>query len=65
LRKRAASYTPTLTEDGRITRRVLESMDGGISVGEIAKLVSTEFPERFQGPKDALSHVSDLAQRYG
>ena len=65
LRKRAASYTPTLSEDGRIARLVLDSMHAGISVGQTAKLVSTEFPMRFPGPEDALSHVADLSRQYG
>ena len=55
LQKRAASYTPTLSEDGRIARFVLESMNDGMSLGEIARLVSTEFSARFPRPDDALS----------
>jgi protein arginine N-methyltransferase 1 len=65
LQKRAASYTPTLSEDGRIARFVLESMDDGASLGEIARLLSTEFSVRFPRPNDALSHVADLSQHYG
>jgi protein arginine N-methyltransferase 1 len=65
LQKRAASYRPTLSEDGRIARLVLESMNDGISVGEIAKLVSSEFSARFHRPQDALSHVADLSRQYG
>ena len=40
LKKMASSYTPALNEDGRIVRVVLESMDDGVSVGEIAKRLS-------------------------
>jgi protein arginine N-methyltransferase 1 len=65
LHKRAASYTPTLSEDGRIARCVLESMNDGSSIGEIARLVSTEFSARFARPEDALSHVADLSRQYG
>jgi protein arginine N-methyltransferase 1 len=65
LQKRAASYTPTLTEDGRIARFVFESMNGGSSISEIARLVSTEFAVRFPRPEDALSHVADLSRHYG
>jgi type I protein arginine methyltransferase len=64
LRKRAASYIPTLSEDGRITRFVLESMNDGVSVGEIARRVSSEFPARFPRPHDALNHVADLSRQY-
>jgi type I protein arginine methyltransferase len=65
LQKRAAGYTPTLSEDGRIARFVLESMDDGVPLGEIARLLSTAFSLRFPRPKDALSHVADLSQQYG
>jgi protein arginine N-methyltransferase 1 len=65
LQKRAASYTPTLNEDGRIARCVLKSMSDGMSLGEIARLVSTEFSARFPRPQDALPQVADLSRQYG
>lgn len=65
LRKRAASYTPTLNEDGRIVSFVLASMNDEVPVGEIARLMSIEFPGRFPRPQDALGHVADLSRRYG
>lgn len=65
LRKRAASYIPTLNEDGRILSFVLASMHDAVSVGEIARLMSIEFPWRFPRPQDALGHVADLSRRYG
>ena len=65
LQKRAANYTPILSEDGQIARFVLGAMNGGASVGEIARQVSTEFPARFPRPLDALSYVADLSRRSG
>jgi hypothetical protein len=65
LRKAGASYTPTLTEDGRIARLILELMNSRMSVGEIANRVRTEFPSRFADRDDALSQVARLSQRYG
>jgi protein arginine N-methyltransferase 1 len=65
LHRTAESHTPTLSEDGRIARLVLDSMNGGLSLGEIACRVSTEFSDRFPRNQDALSHVADLARRYG
>jgi hypothetical protein len=65
LEKRAASYTPSLNEDGRIARIVLESMNDGVSLGEIARLVSVECSARFPRAQDALSHVADLSRQYG
>jgi SAM-dependent methyltransferase len=64
LRKRGASYTPTLNDEGRIARFVLDSMSQRIPLGEIARRLSSEFAGRFQHPKETLSYVADLAQRY-
>jgi protein arginine N-methyltransferase 1 len=65
VQKRAVSYTPRLTEEGRIARLVLESMDSGLSLGEIADRLRAAFPGRFPQRNDALSHVADLADQYG
>jgi hypothetical protein len=65
LQKRAANYSPTLREDGLIARFILESMNEGVSLGEIARLVSTKFSGRFPNSQDALSHVADLSRQYG
>jgi hypothetical protein len=65
LRKRGASYTPTLNEDGRIARFVLDSMSQCTTVGEIARRLSSEFTGRFTNHSDTLSFVADLTQKYG
>jgi type I protein arginine methyltransferase len=65
LQKQAASYQPTLSEDGRIARSVLASMNDRVSVGEIARRISTEFPARFRSATDALSRVAELSRQYG
>jgi hypothetical protein len=65
LRKRGASYRPTLNEEGRIARFVLDSMNQCTPVGEIARQLSYEFTDRFRDAKDTLSYVADLAQKYG
>jgi protein arginine N-methyltransferase 1 len=65
LRKRGASYRPTLNEEGRIARFVLDSMNQCTPVGEIARQLSYEFTDRFKDAKDTLSYVADLAQKYG
>ena len=64
LKKRAASYIPTLNEDGRIVRFVLESMSNGVSLGEIARRVSVAFSVRYPRPQDALSHVAEMSRQY-
>jgi protein arginine N-methyltransferase 1 len=65
LRKRAATYTPTLNDEGRMTRFVLESMGNGVALGEIAREVSARFPSRFPNPQDGLSFVADLSVKFG
>ena len=64
LRKRAASSVPSLNEDGRMARAVLEAMNEGVPLGEIAQRITTSFAGRFARPSDALSFVVDLAKRY-
>jgi type I protein arginine methyltransferase len=65
LRKRAASYRPALSEDGRIARLVMSSMNEGVSLGDIANLVKEQFAARFPRTEDALSHVADLSRQFG
>jgi protein arginine N-methyltransferase 1 len=65
LRKRAATYTPSLNEEGRITRFVLEAMGHGVALGEIAQQVSARFSSRFPTPQDGLSFVADLSVKFG
>jgi hypothetical protein len=64
LRKRSADYSPVLNEDGRIAHRVLESMNHGQSLGEIARQLSAEFPARFAREEDALTTVVELSRPY-
>ena len=65
LQKTAASFRPRLSGEGRIARFVLESMNGGMSIGEIAGQLAVEFPARFARPHDALDYVADLSRRFG
>lgn len=65
LKKGASGYVPILGEDGRMTRFVLNLMQDGVSVGEIAtRLLSGEFATRFPRLQDALAHVATLSRRY-
>jgi hypothetical protein len=48
-----------------MARLILESMAGGMALGEIARRVSTEFSARFPRPEDALAYVADLSQEFG
>ena len=64
LRQGAASAVPSLNEDGRIARAVLDSMNEGVPLGEIAQRITTAFAGRFPRPGDALTFVVDLSRRY-
>lgn len=65
LQRRAASYVPRLNPKGQAARLVLDSMSIGLSLGEIARRVSTESAMRFRRPEDALAYVADLSQEFG
>jgi protein arginine N-methyltransferase 1 len=62
LRKASASYPPTLTENGRMARFVLDAMEQGMPLGEIATRLSREFSS--SGIRDPLSYVAALARQY-
>jgi protein arginine N-methyltransferase 1 len=64
LRKRAASHVPQLNEEGRIDRLILALMNDGKPLGDIARELSAQFPERFARWQDALTRVGELSVRY-
>jgi protein arginine N-methyltransferase 1 len=64
LSKQAANYVPTLNERGRIDRLILESMNGCISSGEIARSLLSQFPSHFPTWRHALSRVGEVSKRY-
>jgi hypothetical protein len=64
LSRQCAGFSPTLSEEGRIARLVLDGIADGRSLGEIAQLVSTSFNRRFARAQDALDHVVELSRRY-
>ncbi len=47
LRKRSSGYLPTLDEEGKVQRAILERMDGNASNHEIAAAIAEQFPGRF------------------
>ena len=64
LRKRAGGYVPRLNDDGLIDSSILQSMNGDVSLNEIAGSVLEKFPKRFKTLKDALTHVGELSKKY-
>ena len=63
LRKTAATYTPSLNEDGRMAQFVLDAMSQGMPLGEIATRLSSKFAT--SRVRDPLSYVAALSQEYG
>jgi len=64
LRKLATDHVPALNEDGQIDRCILELMGGGISLGDIASRVFTQFPTRFAKWQEAMNRVGELSEKY-
>jgi protein arginine N-methyltransferase 1 len=64
LRRQAASHRPALNEEGEISRVILDLMEEGVSLGEIARRVAQAFPRRFRRWQDALTRVGELSARY-
>ena len=64
LRKRAGTYRPKLKEDGEIDLQILQLMDGTRRNEEIAQVVGKRFPLRFRCQRDALTKITELAEKY-
>jgi protein arginine N-methyltransferase 1 len=61
----AAGYVPELSEEGRIDSFILALMNGALSLGEIARQVARQFPQRFANEKEALTRAGELSLKYG
>ena len=64
LRMRAADFTPAATEDARIDRLILDGMERGLVLGEIARTLHAGFPRRFARWEDALARAGEVTMRY-
>jgi type I protein arginine methyltransferase len=64
LRKRSDGHVPGLNLEGCIDRLILESMQAGMPLGQIASLVAERFPDRFPRWEEALTRVGDLSLKY-
>jgi protein arginine N-methyltransferase 1 len=60
----ASDYVPVLTEEAVLSRRVLNLMDGRATLEDIARALTSEFPERFAGWHEALKFAGALSQKY-
>jgi hypothetical protein len=53
-------FRPILLQKGEIARRALDLCDGRRSIGEIAELVRSEYPEKYGSLKDAVQDVANI-----
>ena len=64
MRKRAAKFVPTLGDEGRVHALILQLMDGGTALEDIAKRVVESFPAEFGDFEKALGKVGEISQRF-
>jgi protein arginine N-methyltransferase 1 len=64
LNKKSANYEPSLNEEGKATKLVLELIDKGEKLGTIAKVLKHEFPSHFITDEKALAYIGNLSQTY-
>jgi type I protein arginine methyltransferase len=64
LRKQATGHVPKLSGEGILDRRILQMMDGYMTLEEISRRLTTEYPERFTDWQDAIRFVSALSRKY-
>jgi len=64
LRKRAQTFVPTLNEDSRIDRAILQQMADGLPLDQIARNLVGQFSHRFPTWQNALDRAADLSTKY-
>ena len=64
LRRRAADFVPSLSEDGLADRWLLHAMDGKASLRQIAQVAAERFPAIFPLWQDALRRAAELARQF-
>jgi protein arginine N-methyltransferase 1 len=65
LARRSADHVPSLNEEGRLDRLILELLEQGMPLGRIADEVFAKFPGSLPTRARALDRVGDLSARYG
>ena len=64
LDRRSNRFVPVPTHAQTIDRYCLSLIDGQASLGDIAEVLATSFPDDFSNVNEALNHVAELAGRY-
>ncbi|MGK7901701.1 MAG: hypothetical protein AB4352_09845 [Hormoscilla sp.] len=55
---------PQLNEEGKIAQLILALMSEGKPLGEIARELTAQFPDRFPSWKVALPRVGEMSKKY-
>jgi type I protein arginine methyltransferase len=63
LRRGAADFVPTLSEQGEADRWLLQAMDGKASLQQIAEAAAKRYPKLFPRWQDALTRAGELSVR--
>jgi hypothetical protein len=64
LRRRAADFVPSLSEEGQADRWLLQAMDGKTSLQQMAQAAAERFPNVFPRWQDALHRAAELARQF-
>ena len=64
IKKQAATHVPALNEQGRIDHTILRMMAEQVPLGDIARQLAAEHPDRFPRSQDAQAHVGELSLKY-
>ncbi len=64
VRKRSEEFSGTLNDKGKIDARILELIGEGMTLGEVGRVLTREYPKRFPTWRDALSRAGALAVKY-
>ncbi len=64
LRRRAADFVPSLSEEGQANRWLLQAIDGKTSLQQMAQTAAEKFPKIFPHWQDALRRAAELAEQF-
>jgi protein arginine N-methyltransferase 1 len=64
LRRRAADFVPSLSEEGQADRWLLQAIDGKTSLQQMAQAATRQFPKLFPRWEDALHRAAELARQF-
>jgi type I protein arginine methyltransferase len=64
LRRRAAEFVPSLSEEGQADRWLLQAIDGKTSLQQMAQAAAQRFPAVFPRWEDALHRAAELARQF-